>query len=280
MTRVAATGLATAFFRLYLLDTLATAGPARPAALLSAVATQGLPFATGAFSRALQSLLEGGHLTPAPAGAVALTMLGAAERDAERERWAAVIPAAQRLVGDITPAAPASIAEAPAPDYRVAQAAETYLDRVLTTALRERIALARDGGTGFSLSLARLDLAHPLAATRRAMLHRAMRATLGGASALLGGDTDAYRYGDAGVAVIAPLAGDPARGERVAALLALRLDELARTMTGAVRSFAGARWRARSGTATWSLDLPTSRAMLDAAAEALDSDSATRTDAA
>lgn len=273
MVRPAATGLATAFYRLYLLDAL-TRGPSRPPALLSAIAGERLPFANGAFGRALQSLLEGGHLTPAGGGTIALTALGNAEREEERERWCAVLPAVQRIVGDAPPATPppVAIAEASPPDYRAAQAAETYLDRVLTTALRERIALARDGGSAFALAIARLDLSHPQAATRRAMLHRAIRATLGGTSALLGGDADAYRYGDAGVAVLAPLSGDACRGERVAALLEVRLDELARGMTGTVRTFSGAHWRVRSAAVTWSNILATSGALLDAAASALDGD--------
>ena len=72
MVRPAATGLATAFYRLYLLDALAPA-PARPARLLATIAAERLPLASGAYGRALQSLLEGGHLVPASEGAVALT---------------------------------------------------------------------------------------------------------------------------------------------------------------------------------------------------------------
>ena len=274
MVRAAATGLATAFFRLYLLDAL-VAGPQRPAAILATVAAERLPLANGAFGRALQSLLEGGHLAPAPQGAVALTPLGAAERIAERERWTAVVPTVLRLLGELAArAAPVVVAEEPPPDYRTAQAAEAYLDRVLIAAVRERLAVARDGGTPFALALARLDLAHPQTATRRAMLHRAMRATLGGASGLFGGDADAYRWGEAGVAVLAPLAGDPARGARIAALLELRLDELARSMTASVRSFRDARWRVRSAGSAWTPELPTSGALLRAVADALDAEPA------
>lgn len=270
MVRPAATGLATAFFRLYLLDALAS-GPQRPAALLAAVATERLPFANGAFGRALQSLLEGGYLAPAAEAGVSLSILGAAERVSERERWTAVVPAVLRMLGDLTAAKrPSAVAEEPPPDYRTPDAAEAYLDRVLLGAVRERLAVARDGGTPFALTLARLDLAHEQVATRRAMLHRAMRATLGGASALLGGDVDAYRWGEAGVAVLAPLAGDPGRGERIAALLELRLDELARTMTASVRAYHGARWRVRSAGIAWTPELPSSGALLHAVADALD----------
>src|SRR5260221_695321 len=108
-----ATGLATAFFRFYLLDTLST-GPGRPASILARASAEKLPFATGAFARALQSLLEGGHLTPAPEGTVALTALGAAERMQERERWTAVMPAGMRILGDIAPR-PAPVIAEPAP---------------------------------------------------------------------------------------------------------------------------------------------------------------------
>ncbi|HKW78200.1 MAG TPA: hypothetical protein VJQ09_03810, partial [Candidatus Limnocylindria bacterium] len=101
--RPAATGLATAFYRLFLLDALAFA-PARPATLLAQIAAERLPLSTGGFSRALLSLLEGGYLTPADEGMVALTPLGAAERMAERDRWKKVIPTVARLVSeDVVP---------------------------------------------------------------------------------------------------------------------------------------------------------------------------------
>src|SRR5437667_430877 len=96
MVRPSATGLATAFFRLYLLESLVSA-PARPAALLAAIAAERLPFASGAFGRALQSLIEGGYLAPAAAATVCLTALGAAERTAERERWSTMLPTLLRL---------------------------------------------------------------------------------------------------------------------------------------------------------------------------------------
>src|SRR5258706_443267 len=91
MVRPAATGLATAFFRLYLLDALAV-GPARPAALLAAIAAERLPFASGAFGPALQSLVEGGDLMPSARATVCLTPPRAAQRMAERERGAEMLP--------------------------------------------------------------------------------------------------------------------------------------------------------------------------------------------
>src|SRR5207302_3334066 len=86
MVRPSATGLATAFFRLYLLESLA-AGPARPAALLAAIAAQGLPFAAGVVGRALQPRAEGRRLAPRAAG-LRLPSVGPARRRGQRERGA------------------------------------------------------------------------------------------------------------------------------------------------------------------------------------------------
>jgi len=271
MVRPAATGLATAFFRLYLLDALAV-GPARPAALLAAIAAERLPFASGAFGRALQSLLEGGYVTPAQSANVALTPLGAAERVAERERWSAVVPTLLRLLGDSSPRAAPVIAEAAAPAYRAVPVADAYLDRVLVAHVRERIAAARDGGPGCAVALGQLSVDGVAEATRRAMVHRAIRATLGGSATLLGGDVSAYRYGDSGVAVVVPVGADRARGERIALLLRTRLDELLRTMTTTVRAFGQARWAVHVGFATWSEEIATSAALLRGAQDALERD--------
>jgi GGDEF domain-containing protein len=270
MVRPAATGLATAFFRLYLLDALAS-GPGRPATLLAAIAAERLPFASGAFGRALQSLLDGGYVAPAQSAMVALTPLGAAERMAERERWSAVVPTVLRLLGDATPRAAPVVAEAP-PAYRSAPVAEAYLDRVLVAHVRERIAAARDGGPAFAVALGQLDVDGVPETTRRAMVHRAIRATLGGTTTLLSGDVSAYRYGEAGVAIVIPVGTDRGRGERVATLLRTRLDELLRTMTTTVRAFGNARWTVRVGVATWSEDLATSGALLRRAQDALERD--------
>lgn len=281
MVRPSATGLATAFYRLYLLESLASA-TARPATLLAAISTERLPLASGAFGRALQSLLEGGHLVPAAEAAVALTALGAAERMAERERWRAVIPTVLRLIAEPEPGprpVPV-IAEAPAVAYRTAAVAEAYLDRVLVGALRECVATARDGGRAFTLILGVADVDASSEATRRAIVHRCIRATLGGASGLFGGDASAFRYGDSGVALVAPILGDERRGTRIATLLRARLDELLRTMTVSVRAFAGTRWHVRVGHATWSADLVTSGAVLRIAQDELARDDAERRPAA
>ncbi|HET8567769.1 MAG TPA: hypothetical protein VFM93_02140 [Candidatus Limnocylindria bacterium] len=267
MQRLASTGLATAFFRLFILDAVADA-PARPNALLIRVAAERLPFATGAFSRALQSLLEGGHLTPAPHGAVALTPVGAAERMAERERWLAVLPAVARIVGDIA-ARPAPVVAEPAPALRAAGVAEVYLDRVLVATIRERLGLFRDGGRPFAVVLGMVELEHASVAHRRAMLHRAIRATLGGARTLFGSDVDAFRYGDEGVALLAPGTG---RANELTPLLRTRLDELLRTMTMTVRAYGGARWRVRAGGAASAEEHRTSTALLRSAQDALATD--------
>ena len=272
MVRPAATGLATAFYRLYLLDALASE-PARPGTLLARIAAERLPLSSGGFSRALQSLLEGGYLVPAPEGAVAMTPLGAAERMAERERWRNVLPSVARLVGEseVAPRSAPQVAET-AVRYRTAEVAEAYLDRVLVTAIRERLAQARDGGRAFALVLGVADLDASAEATRRAMLHRTIRATLGGSSTIFGGDTSSFRYGDAGVAIVAPILGDAARGARLAALMRARMDELLRAMTGTVRAFNGARWNVRVGEATWTPSVAASGALLRMAQDALAAD--------
>jgi hypothetical protein len=269
MVRPSATGLATAFFRLYLLECLA-AGPARPAAVLAAIAAERLPFAAGAFGRALQSLVEGGYVTAAPGAAVCLTSLGATERMVERERWSTMLPTLVRLLGNSEPRPVPVIAEVPPP--RARPVAEAYLDRVLVASVRERIAAARDGGPTFAVVLAQVDVDGVGEATRRAMVHRAIRATLGATATLFGGDVSAYRYGEAGVAALAPAAHDADRAGRLCVLVRARLDELMRTMTSTVRAFGSARWNVRAGAATWSEALATTTVLLRQAEEALAAD--------
>jgi len=269
MVRPSATGLATAFFRLYLLESLA-AGPSRPAALLAAIAAERLPFAAGAFGRALQSLIEGGYLAPAAAASVCLTSLGAAERTQERERWSEMLPTLVRLLGETEPR-PLPVV-APMAPLRERPVAEAYLDRVLVASVRERIAAAKDGGPIFAVVLAQIDVDGVGEATRRAMVHRAIRATLGATATLFGGDVSAYRYGDSGVAAVAPTGHDAARAERLRTLVRARLDELMRTMTSTVRAFGTARWSVRAGAATWSNDVATTTVLLRQAEAALAGD--------
>lgn len=272
MQRLAATGLATAFFRLFILDSLAS-GPARPNLLLLKVSAEHLPFAPGAFSRAMQSLLENGHLQPAPHGAIALTALGAAERTEELSRWRAVMPTIARLVGETAVRAAPTVFEAPTP-HREVRVADDYLDRVLVATIRERMANARDGGRPFVVVLGAVDLEHSSLAHQRAMVHRTIRATLGAAATLFGSDVDAYRYGETGVALLAPVAGDPDRARRLGVLLNARLDEIIRTMSTTVRAFGGARWHVRIGSATWGLEHVTTAALLRIAQDELAMDGA------
>lgn len=270
MLRPASTGLATAFFRFYLLDTLSSA-PARPASLLTRVAAEKLPFATGAFSRALQSLLEGGHLVPARDGMVALTALGAAERVAERERWSAVMPSVMRLLGDIAPRPAPVVAEAATPAYR-AKIADAYQERVLVAYVRDRVASAREGGRPFCVVLVAIGIEHANEAIRRSMVHRSIRASLGGATTLFGGDVTAFRYGDEGIALVAPCGGDGLRDTKLATLARARIDELVRSMTSSVRAFHGARWHVHAGAAAWTPEIGTTGALLRACEDALGAD--------
>ena len=110
-------------------------------------------------------------------------------------------------------------------------------------------------------------------------LEAVIRATLGGSATLFGGDTSTYRYGDSGIAVIAPTGRDSGRAERLRTLVRARLDELMRTMTATVRAFGGARWQVRAGAATWGEELGTTINLLRRAEIALSED-AERRDAA
>lgn len=272
MVRPALTGLATAYFRLFVLDTLAAA-PARPATLLARVSAESLPIASGGFGRALRSLIEGGHVAPAGDGTVALTGLGAAERVAERQRWSAVLASASRLLDvDVPGPAPSHAAPERVTAPRAVPVADAYLDRVLVATVRERIAAARDGAPGFAVALGELEVTHPAEATRRAIVHRVIRATLGGATTLFGGDVAAYRYGDEGVALVVGTGMRVDRGDLVADSLRRQLRELLRSVTASVRAFSGSRWRVRAGSATWSVGVPTTLALLRLARESLAAD--------
>jgi GGDEF domain-containing protein len=181
-----------------------------------------------------------------------------------------MLPTLVRLLGDATPRPFPVVAEAPPPRER--PVAEAYLDRVLVASVRERIAAARDGGPAFAVVLAQLDVDGVGESTRRAMVHRAIRATLGATATLLGADVSAYRYGDSGVAAVAPEGRDASRAERLCVLVRARLDELMRTMTSTVRAFGNARWNVRAGSATWSEEIGTSTLVLRHAEQALSMD--------
>jgi hypothetical protein len=142
------------------------------------------------------------------------------------------------------------------------------------------VAQARDGGRAFALVLGVADVDASSEATRRAIVHRCIRATLGSASLVFGGDASAFRYGDSGVALVAPIVGDERRGMRMATVLRARIDELLRTMVTSVRAFSGTRWQVRAGEATWTPDLVTTGAVLRLAQDALASDDVERRPAA
>ena len=178
-----------------------------------------------------------------------------------------MLPTLVRLLGDAEPR-PFTVV-APVAPPRERPVAEAYLDRVLVASVRERIAAAKDGGPTFAVVLAQIDVDGVGEATRRAMVHRAIRATLGATATLFGGELSAYRYGDSGVAALAPAGRDAARAERLRTLVRARLDELMRTMTGTVRAFGMARWSVRAGAATWSEDLATTTVLLRHAEAAL-----------
>jgi hypothetical protein len=215
----------------------------------------------------LQSLVEGGYLAPGAAATVCLTTLGAAERMAERERWSAMLPTLIRILGNAEPRPFPVVAEVLPPRER--PVVEAYLDRVLVASVRERIAAARDGGPSFAVVLAQLDVDGVGESTRRAMVHRAIRATLGATATLFGGDVSAYRYGDSGVAALAPEGRDGQRAERLCVLVRARLVELMQTMTSTVRAFGSARWNVRAGSATWSEEIGTTTLLLQKVEDAL-----------
>ena len=181
-----------------------------------------------------------------------------------------MLPTLVRLLGETEPR-PLPVV-APMAPLRERPVAEAYLDRVLVASVRERIAAAKDGGPIFAVVLAQIDVDGVGEATRRAMVHRAIRATLGATATLFGGDVSAYRYGDSGVAAVAPTGRDAARAERLRTLVRARLDELMRTMTSTVRAFGTARWSVRAGAATWSNDVATTTVLLRQAEAALAGD--------
>jgi len=176
----------------------------------------------------------------------------------------------QHLLGDAAPPRPARIAEAPVAAYP-APVADAYLDRVLLATLRERVAAAREGGAPIAVVLAEVEVKHPSEAQRRAMVHRAIRASLGGTDTLFGAEVSAFRYGDAGIALLAPTP-DGERTARLAGVARDRVDELLGTMTASVRAFGGARWTVRTGAAAWTEALGTTNALLRAAQAALAGD--------
>jgi hypothetical protein len=265
------TGLATAFYRFYILDALER-GPARAASLLAALhAREGvLPLPAGGFSRALQQLLDAGLVGPGPEGAMQLTAFGARERESQRALWQQLIGVASRVLAGDAPTGEAAGADDWPVELRSGErVAEGYRERVVVAELRDALRAARDDGRRFSLFLGQLSVAHGQPARAKAMVHRALRETLREARAVFGADASALRYGMSGVALICR--GD---GNSGAELLRARLTESLATMVAGVRAYAGARYGVRVGGAAWTPAISTSQHMLRLAEEALARDDA------
>ena len=263
-------GLATAFYRLYILHALERA-PARPAAVLAALhAREGpLPFEGGAFSRALQQLLDAGLLIAGPSGTVQLTPMGGRERAAQRAVWERLVAIVARLLaGELPSPEPPADGGVPmtlAPPERVA---EGYRERVVIAEVREAARRGRDSGEAFAVVLAQLCVAHREPLRARAMVQRALRETLSACRSMFGPRAVALRYGMDGAALIVPSADADAQAE----LLRARLAESLAAMSATVRAFAGARHGVRVGLARWSPAVLTSAQLLRLAEEALDAD--------
>jgi len=261
-------GLATAFHRLFILHALEHR-PARPAAILAALhAREGaLSVESGTFSRALQQLLEAGHLSPAEAGAVALTPLGRREREEERAVWERVVRIVGRLLAGHVPAPePPDGGGLPLAARRTEPVAERHRERVVLAEIREASRRARDGGDAFAVVLAEVAVAHSVPHRSTAMLQRALRETLGRARSTFAPGIAAHRYGAQGVCLVLPAGLAVAQGE----ILRARLLESLGAMSATVADFAGARYAVRLGSARWSAAAPTSGAVLAAAEAALE----------
>lgn len=268
-------GLATAFFRFYILCALEVQ-PARPAALLAALhAREGaLPLGGGAFSRAYQQLLDAGLIAPAHAGAVQLTPFGRREREAQRAVWERLSAVVGRLAsGDVPNPEPPPGGGVPLPVSRGERVADAYRERVVVAEVRDAIRRAREGGEPFAIVLALLAVAHPRPVHAKAMLHRALRESLGSARSTFGRQVTALRYGEQGVVLISPAADVDATAE----LLRARLAESLAAMTATVGAFAGARHAVRVGLARWAPPFATTGQLLQAAEDSLRGDEADRT---
>lgn len=266
-------GLATAFYRLWILHALEGA-PQRSSAMLAALhASEGvLPLESGAFTKALQQLLDTGLVMPAEAGAVALTVMGRRERDAQRAMWQRLIAIVVRLLaGELPPPRPPTdggVRVVPrAPSHAVDER-----DPVVLADVRDAARRAREGDGPFAVVLADVAVAHPIPHRATAMLQRALRETLGSARSTFGSGIPVHRYGTTGVCLVAP--GE--RAGELAELLRARLLESLGAMCATVRSFDGARYAVRLGTARWSPAAATSGALLRMAEEALSAESAAR----
>lgn len=270
----AGAGLAAAFFRLYILYALERA-PARPAAILAFLHSRegALPFESGAFSRALQQLLDAGLLVPADAGAVALTPMGRREREAQRAVWARVVTLVARLLEgelpDLEPPTGGGMASAALPPERVS---ERYRERVVLAEIREAGRRARESGGRLGVALAEVSVAHPQPVRARQMVQRCLRETLGTARSTFARGASALRCGPSGVCLVVRDADADTQAE----LLRARLMESLGAMSAGVASFAPARYDVRVGSATWTSDDVASADLLRRAERALAGEEAAR----
>lgn len=267
-------GLATAFFRLYILHAL-DRGPARPAALLSSLhASEGvLPVETGTFSRALQQLLDAGLVLPGAAGAMELTAMGRREREAQRAVWARLVAVVGRMLADALPA--------PEPPtgggtHVVARASDRVPDqhreRVALAEIRDAARRARETGEPLGVALADIVVTHPRPMRARQMVQRCLRETLGSARSTFAAGTSASRCGPTGICLV--VRGDDVEAQ--AEILRARVLESLGSMSATVRAFADARFAVRAGAARWSSAVATSAELLRLAEGALAADAERR----
>ena len=259
-------GLARAFYRLFILYAL-EAGPQRPTALLGALhACEGAPpVEGGAFSRAIAQLVDGGLVVPIGAGAFELTPLGRRERDAQRIVWERLIAIVGRLIGGEVPRPePPEDGGTLLPIARD-RVSEEHAQRVVLAEIRALARRAREGGPASGVVLADIAIAHPRPATVTAMLQRALRETLGRARSTFGPDVSAHRYGASAVCLLVST-GDV---DAVAELVRARVLESLGAMRATVKAFAGARYAVRIGAGRFSTAASTSGAVLRLAEAAL-----------
>ena len=265
-------GLARAFYRLFILHALDT-GPQRPAAILAALHTSegALPVESGAFTKAIGQLVDAGLIVPAKLGAFELTAIGRREREAQRVVWQRLVAIVGKLLdGEMPRPEPPEDGGTLLPIVRD-HVADEHRERVVMAEIRELTRRARDGGPRFSVVLADIAIAHPQPAVGTAMLQRTLRETLGRARSMFAANVSAHRYGARGVCLLS--VGEDAA---VAELLRARLLESLGAMRGTVKAFGGARYAVRIGAASFSPAAATSGALLRLAEAALAADSAAR----
>ncbi|OLC56380.1 MAG: hypothetical protein AUH85_06565 [Chloroflexi bacterium 13_1_40CM_4_68_4] len=266
-------GLARAFYRLFILHALET-GSQRPAAILGALhASDGvLPLESGAFTKAVSQLIDAGLVVLAELGALELTPMGRRERDAQRVVWQRLISIVNRLLdGDVPQPEPPGDGGTSLP-LVTDRTAEAHRERVVIAEIRDIARRARDGGPRFAIVLADIAIAHPRPAVGTAMLQRSLRETIGRGRSTFPAGVSAHRYGDRGVCLIVP--GDEHGG--TAELLRARLLESLGAMHATVKDFRGARYAVRIGAARWTPAAATSGAVLRLAEAALSAESTTR----